>query len=1506
MALKQFNRFGLRRDNNLSDLPSSITALNNILNTPTMLVGEKEFSALDLEPIKQIYVTNLSGGTFASLVGITVAFSVIVDGVIDNAQGLQVYRPLLKIKNRLDTAYFSTGEPYFFGGDGPTATYYDANKIVRDPEALQLNTVYTVGNAVLSNNKIYVTQNNAITTTPLTHTFGTINGFTYAADYDIEKVFLNDEYDELTGEKITYSDNFWEQGQFIYDSKVLSSFISLFGGVNWQGFYKPIQSGTASFYLRTTGGTVFKFQDSSYTPSSILGRYGKVNANFMTFLSTVTQQTIVNNNLPYNINQINEVLEIYNDPTRQLVEVTLSEPLRIKHNDILYLDVSEGQVPPQQYRVLTHRDFSKSTASKFTSGEYVASFWIELTTEFNRLNLNSGDLPDSNAGLSQTGTFREQISQSLDINGVPTIPFGLVCTVRYMPYERRVYRTFINSIYHKLNIPQGSFTITGTTTFTCDDFYYYHFMITDYIYDYRKRGTDVQGQGVRRWVVTGLNDNTKTVTVALDTTYNSVNQGNNNDQQAYIDGLSLTFEDNGGEEINTTYTTGSLNDSISSDSVTRDLYFVGLYGSTTQRYKFINIPEFLEAYTEYAIDWLYFTKDEDISPVAPKTWILWYRTDLVNYTPLNYKYLYSPNYKFYQIGDFKTFVDNTVLSGGTSREIGVDQRAFGKPQLASKGDQYSELYTLLPLKSIYSPKENWSKVALTRTSTLTSGSRLITLGTTDIKIGNYIIENSNDGFTVGSSIPLRTRIIEIIPNSTSVIVSKPSKSTTSVSSFVFDHRGFVTSGYIQGESAKIYRFYGDASELQVGMNVVAVKDPSRSSYNRITRIEPTVSGYTLLSLEQDFANVSSTIQGPFASSSNNSFPNAQYGWFTRTGLVQTNPYTQIRQLVIRWNNVTLFDSLSTSDFPTSGGITLPDGYTYYPDQYYNTTYGWSADQNNAFGIKRELTGGQSLCAVYYDRGVDITKPLASFCTSTGCAQQNYNRDTDTAETRYISLLIDTQDNSNTDLRWTESSLTGSYSGQDDPNRIIFTNGAASVSWWSDSYPNKTGPNQGTRVGGTSTASALQTGYTINSGDAIQNRKRYGGGAVYANFDGTGLGNAIKEQYPEFPTNGYYPIGMIEGVVRIRGDIRNGTDDGSRVYYLIIRVFDRLQSIPHNNFGFWKGGELLSDGVTKKGHVVDLTKYPSTHFNFTKIGINGQDLDMTLPYQGQISTKQQMETIYTNYINDASNNYINTADRMYQLIAPITITTNEANTWFYNPSSFVTDNGDGTLTYTMPSGSWFKTYSLLGYLMWFNDFEDIQDTETLFVYRPPGNTLPTNQPGGNQDLVNIFPQEGVVKVTSNDWQNDQFEFLHYRRQQYEITPMPTFIEDRYPGIRLINSLSTNTETLPHLINSTNRLSVLTFANTTDNKELCCPPLDTSPPFDSSDIGLSTTTNEPDMSIAGLVNVRSITATHPTSKIYNIPSTINGQAPNTQLPVNKKLGIVFGGIEYDLLIGDSKPF
>ena len=245
-------------------------------------------------------------------------------------------------------------------------------------------------------------------------------------------------------------------------------------------------------------------------------------------------------------------------------------------------------------------------------------------------------------------------------------------------------------------------------------------------------------------------------------------------------------------------------------------------------------------------------------------------------------------------------------------------------------------------------------------------------------------------------------------------------------------------------------------------------------------------------------------------------------------------------------------------------------------------------------------------------------------------------------------------------------------------------------------------------------------------------------------------------------------------------------------------------------------------------------------------------------------------------------------------------------YFANLNSFAPDSP--STTYRLEAGNYIRNIG--GDLWWFNDFNDFQDihsvwanTDGSFNPTPSGDTGTTNGSGRVQQSIFLQAQEGPVKITGGSL-SDNFKYFHYRRKQYEMVPMNTTVENKFNGhFRLINTNATEQTDLVWntLQNGTNKLSVFTFANTTDNRELCCPPLDTSPPFDSSPIGLSTTALEPDMTIDGLVNVRSISGTHPIEKIFGISST--NLADIGTCPVNKKFEIMFGGTKYELLLANA---
>ena len=1381
MALKAFQREGLRRDKNLVDLPSPNSALNNILATPTMIGTNESFTISDLAPIQNIYITNITSSTFTTLDGVTLEFTVILPGppaTIDNTSNPLPFKPLVKIKNRLDTAYFSTGEPFFYGGDGPDASYYDSPNIIRNPPSLVFDTEYEGIEIIKSGNNLYRTTNGALRTTAqgnLTHlgSAGLVDGFSWVAYYKEYEPYLFPVINELTYEDENIRDNFWERGQFVYGSKVQASFVSLFGGANWQGMFKSVEPGYARFYLRTTGSTVFKFQHPLY-PSYSQFKYGKVDMtweqNNGTFSAGGTYLTTLQT--------------ILSDPTRKWIKVICDQNVQLQTEDIIYLEIEEGPLVARQYQIygLTAKDLDAQPQDPtLVSGQTI--FFVEATTDFNLNNVDYTAIPTVNDPAQDNG-----------YNGI----------ARYFPWERRPYKTYFNSTKHKISISPSDFTITGANNIQfADENLYRSIFIEDYIYDYRRRSTDVIADPdplapagstipvypVRRYKVVSCNDGNLSIGVELDSNYFAVTETENNDQYGYVDSLSgqLKFTPSTipateeAERIENVFTTGNINDTIDtgtgtfsdplfSNTPTETLYYVARIGDSVARYRYWTIDQFLERGVDYAIDWTYFTKDEDISPTSSeKAWVLWYRSETnSDYGPLNYKHLYSKDYKFYEIGDFKRFLDNSVLLGGTSREDGIEQRAFGKPKLVNKGDQYNMMYSLLPIKSEYDPPVNFNEVVTSMTGSIADGSRAISVSDlAGVSEGNYILDNSSVDATINGSnaFGYRGRVIEKLFGTNIVITSQLSTAAADNQLYIVDHKGFITSLKITGGSGDSYSFEGDGSEIKIGHVIVTPSESGRATYVRIVKV--------------DYDS------------------NAQTGTFV----------------------------LDTS-------INTP-----------------------------------TLVLVYYDRGIDITKPLAAFCTDSGCGQHAYIGET--TDTQYIAI------------------------------RATFNSGADSQL---DSYLSS---NQGNVQTINNNSGQIQWLLENNMGDVDENNYNnniFNNSVVKAQWD-TGLGargSTTEAGATNISTSTQLPIGWIKGLVRLKGKIWDGTDAGNEYeYYYIVRLGNSWQSnvdtklVPETVAGAAdENGLSRNVGYSPRAVAGSLWNVQS----YT-LQINGGPANYTKA--GDIANQTNL-----NSANSSGSN------GFWRVTTAFDISTAQ-QAYFENLLSF-TPNSPGT-TYRLEVGNYIRKIGTK--LWWFNDFNDFQDVYTVWgniggSNNPSGsgNTGTSNGSGRTQQLIYLQEQQGPVKVTGSSL-SDNFKYIHYRRKQYEVVPINQNVENATTGhLRLINFGATTTALVDNILqNGTNKLSVFTFANTTDNRELCCPPLDTSPPFDSSPIGLSTTALEPDMSIDGLVNVRSINGTHPDEKIHPITLTsapFNSTTINNA-GVNKKFQVMFNGVKYDMLLADSNP-
>jgi len=207
MAGKIFSKFGAKRSLNLTDLPDKKEALNNLLDK--LADSTETFTWEDINLLRFISLTDISSKTFTSASDATVK--------LINSSGITTpYNPLITLENRFDKAYFTTSEPYFAGGDGLSASYFDSNSIQRE------------------------TENNPD------------NNFT---GFDTSL--------------LVKQDNFWERGNFSYENKISVDFVSLYGGVQWEGYFKPSQDGNHSLRI-TTGGFLKVEFDNKTQPRTFI------------------------------------------------------------------------------------------------------------------------------------------------------------------------------------------------------------------------------------------------------------------------------------------------------------------------------------------------------------------------------------------------------------------------------------------------------------------------------------------------------------------------------------------------------------------------------------------------------------------------------------------------------------------------------------------------------------------------------------------------------------------------------------------------------------------------------------------------------------------------------------------------------------------------------------------------------------------------------------------------------------------------------------------------------------------------------------------------------------------------------------------------------------------------------------------------------------------------------------------------------------------------------------
>ena len=209
---RTFKKRGLRRDLNFADIPTPETALNNMLGD-IAAQGETgdRFISQDLDVIRGIRRTTMTRGDFLNIDGAAPT-------IINETNGIEeVYKPIITLQNRFDQARFTIGEPQFFGGNGLTARYFEQADV----------------NIATS------------TTAPSSLSGVTSNGDAIT-------------FQDADGNEVT-SEIFWEQGQYTFVGNLNDGLSDVYGGVVWNGWFKPTRSGRWRWSIGTTGLFTFEF-----------------------------------------------------------------------------------------------------------------------------------------------------------------------------------------------------------------------------------------------------------------------------------------------------------------------------------------------------------------------------------------------------------------------------------------------------------------------------------------------------------------------------------------------------------------------------------------------------------------------------------------------------------------------------------------------------------------------------------------------------------------------------------------------------------------------------------------------------------------------------------------------------------------------------------------------------------------------------------------------------------------------------------------------------------------------------------------------------------------------------------------------------------------------------------------------------------------------------------------------------------------------------------------------
>tara|TARA_R100001082_G_scaffold54247_1_gene29649 strand:+ start:187 stop:2520 length:2334 start_codon:yes stop_codon:yes gene_type:complete len=306
----------------------------------------------------------------------------------DTQGNTKTLKPLVTFQNRLDIAELFSGEPRLHGGDGLTASYYNEDQV-------QLNE-------------------------------GLYGG-------------------PLTGEPFA-TNQFWEDGNFAWDRKIHPSSANINGGIQWEGWFVPTQTGTHSFYIDSPASTTFEFQEESWGGSTsnpgVAGTYKEY--SFIGISSSLPIQAVSSGN----------VIALQNISDVKYIGIGQSVGLTVDN------------INSTESNTLTIEDYSPSngtiTLTEPTSGDAVTG------------SIDAGTLVDFSKGINDSVRTRNPISYQLEA---------------YSPYRIRM-RYFVPQEYGStLSDRSFDFNFTPPNGSTSTDIRYNYLYNLNYDFSDSVKGT---------------------------------------------------------------------------------------------------------------------------------------------------------------------------------------------------------------------------------------------------------------------------------------------------------------------------------------------------------------------------------------------------------------------------------------------------------------------------------------------------------------------------------------------------------------------------------------------------------------------------------------------------------------------------------------------------------------------------------------------------------------------------------------------------------------------------------------------------------------------------------------------------------------------------------------------------------------------------------------------------------------------------------------------------------